>query len=112
MAVYFATKAYVLHFSEAINNEVQSNGVTVTALCPGATETGFQAAGALDDSKLFKGKKLPSGKDVAQFGYDAMMKGKAVVIHGFLNNILARSGGLLPRGIIVKITRMMLDKVK
>ena len=112
MAVYFATKAYVLHFSEAINNEVQANGVTVTALCPGATETGFQAAGALDDSKLFKGKKLPSGKAVAQFGYDAMMKGKAVAIHGLLNNILARSGGLVPRGIIVKITRMMLDKVK
>ena len=112
MSVYFATKAYVLHFSEAINNEVQHKGVTITALCPGATETGFQAAGALDDSKLFNGKKLPTGKTVAEFGYKAMMKGKAVAIHGFLNNILARSGGLMPRGIIVKITRMMLDKVK
>ena len=65
MAVYYATKAYVLHFSEAINNELSKAGITVTALCPGATESGFQQAAAMEDSKLVKGKKLPTSAEVA-----------------------------------------------
>src|SRR4029078_1460716 len=85
MAVYYATKAYVLHFSEAIATELEGTGVTVTALCPGATTSGFQAAANLGGSKLVKGNKLPTSKDVAEYGYRAMMKGKAVAIHGFGN---------------------------
>lgn len=110
MAVYYATKAYVLSFSEAIDNEVRDKGVTVTTLCPGATESGFQAAAAMEESALVKGKKLPSSREVAEYGYKAMMNGKTVAIHGFMNWILANSVRFTPRAIVVKITRKLQDK--
>ncbi|MFN8276648.1 MAG: SDR family oxidoreductase [Chitinophagales bacterium] len=110
MAIYYATKAYVLHFSEAVNNEVSDKGVTVTALCPGATESGFQAAAAMEESALVKGKKLPSSKEVAEYGYHAMMAGKPVAIHGFINAIMANSVRLMPRQLVVRVTRMFQDK--
>jgi short-subunit dehydrogenase len=112
MAVYYATKAYVLSFSEAVNNEVSDKGVTITTLCPGATESGFQAAAAMEESRLVKGRKLPSSKEVAQYGYAAMMKGKTVAIHGLMNWILANSVRFTPRSIVVKITRKIQDKAK
>jgi short-subunit dehydrogenase len=110
MAVYYATKAYVLSFSEAIDNEVRDKGVTVTTLCPGATESGFQAAAAMEESALVKGKKLPSSKEVAEYGYKSMMNGKTVAIHGFMNWILANSVRFTPRALVVKITRKLQDK--
>jgi hypothetical protein len=110
MAVYYATKAYVLSFSEAIDNEVSDKGVTVTALCPGATESGFQASAAMEESNLEKGKKLPTSKEVAEYGYVAMLKGKTVAIHGFMNWILANSVRFMPRALVVKVTRKMQDK--
>ena len=105
MAVYYATKAYVLSFSEAVNDEVRDRGVTVTALCPGATESGFMAAASLNGSKLFKGKNVPTSEEVAEFGYAAMMKGKTVAIHGFMNALMARSVGFFPRKAVVRVTR-------
>jgi uncharacterized protein len=110
MSVYYATKAYVLHFSEAISNELKNKGVTVTALCPGATESGFQSAAAMEESKLVKGKKLPTSAEVAAYGYKAMMKGKRVAIHGFMNKILANSVRFMPRGVVLAVTRKMQDK--
>ncbi len=110
MAVYFATKAYVLHFSEAISNELTGTGVTVTALCPGATESGFQSAAAMEESKLVKGKRLPSSADVAAYGYKAMMKGKVVAIHGWLNALLANGVRFAPRWLVLKMARSMQDK--
>ena len=110
MAVYYATKAYVLHFSEAIDNEVRAHGVTVTALCPGPTESGFQTAAAMEESNLVKGKKLPSSKEVAAYGYRAMMDGKTIAIHGFINYMLANSIRFLPRKLVVKVTRKLQDK--
>lgn len=110
MAVYYATKAYVLSFSEAIDNEVRDKGVTVTTLCPGATESGFQAAAAMEESALVKGKKLPSAKEVAEFGYASMMKGKVVAIHGNMNWVMANAVRFLPRSLVVKITRKIQDK--
>ena len=112
MAVYYATKAYVLSFSEAVDNEVRDKGVTVTTLCPGATESGFQAAAAMEESNLVKGKKLPTSKEVAAYGYAAMMKGKTVAIHGLMNRIMANSVKFVPRALVVKITRKMQDKAK
>jgi len=109
MAVYYATKAYVLSFSEAIDNEVRDKGVTVTTLCPGATESGFQAAAAMENSALVKGKKLPSSKEVAEYGYAAMMKGKTVAIHGFNNWLLANAVRFMPRSVVVKVTRKVQD---
>ena len=110
MAVYYATKAYVLHFSEAIANELKGSGVTVTALCPGATESGFQSAADMHESKLVKGKKLPSAKEVALYGYRAMMKNRTVAIHGILNYLMANSVRFAPRAMIVKVARAMQDK--
>ena len=110
MAVYCATKAYVLSFTEAVSNEVSDKGITITALCPGATETGFQAAGAMEESNLFKGKKLPSAKNVAEYGYTSMIKGKTVTIHGFMNYIMSNSIRFIPRAMVLKVSRKMLDK--
>ena len=75
MAVYYATKAYVLSLSEATNEELRGTGVTVTALCPGPTESGFQSAAAMDDSKLVKGRTIMSAATVAKIGVAGMAKG-------------------------------------
>jgi short-subunit dehydrogenase len=112
MAVYYATKSYVLHFSEAVDNEVRDKGVTVTTLCPGPTESGFQAAAAMEESNLVKGKKLPTAKEVAEYGYSSMMKGKTVAIHGMMNWIMANSVRFTPRALVVKLTRKIQDKAK
>jgi short-subunit dehydrogenase len=112
MAVYFATKAYVLSFSEAVNNEVSDKGVTITTLCPGATESGFQAAAAMEESNLVKGKKLPTSKEVAEYGYASMMNGKTVAIHGLMNWIMANSVRFIPRAIVVKVTRKIQGNTK
>jgi len=111
MAVYFATKAYVLSFTEAVSNEVSDKGITITALCPGATETGFQNAAGMEESNLFKGKKLPTAKQVADYGYISMIKGKTVAIHGIMNYIMSNSVRFSPRALVLKITRKILDKV-
>ncbi|MDD4967868.1 MAG: SDR family oxidoreductase [Paludibacter sp.] len=111
MSVYFATKAYVLSFSEAIANELKGTGVTVTTLCPGATETGFKAAASLEESNLFKGNQIASSKEVAEFGYSKMLEGKTVVIPGVMNNLLVQSVRFAPRNIVTSIARMKL-KVK
>jgi uncharacterized protein len=108
MAVYGATKAYVLSFTEAVANEVRDKGVTVTALCPGATTSGFQEAANMNDSNLFKGKKLPTSKEVAEYGYAAMLKGKPVAIHGTLNYLMANAVRLTPRALVVAMARKIM----
>ncbi|MDE3247352.1 MAG: SDR family oxidoreductase [Bacteroidota bacterium] len=110
MSVYFATKAFVLSFSEAISNELEGTGVTVTVLCPGATESGFQKAAALEESKMVKDRKLPGSAEVAAFGYRAMKKGKVVVIHGFMNALMATSIRFSPRPLVRKIVRRIQEK--
>ncbi len=112
MAVYYATKAYVLHFSEAIANELKDKKITITALCPGATESGFQSVAQMEESKLVKGKKLPSSRAVALYGYKAMMKGKTVAIHGIMNRMLANSVRFMPRKIVTAVTRNIQNKAK
>jgi uncharacterized protein len=112
MAVYFATKSYVLFFSEAIYNELQGTGVSVTCLCPGATESGFFKAAAMEESNLVKGKKLPTSKEVAEFGYKAMMKNKMTVIHGLMNTIMATSIRFTPRKLALAVVRKIQDKAK
>lgn len=109
MAVYFATKSYVLHFSEAIANEVAGKGVTVTALCPGPTESGFEKSAGMGNSVLFKGKKLPSSKDVAVYGYESMMQGKVVAVHGFVNRLLINLSRFAPRSLVVKMARRSVE---
>lgn len=109
MSVYFASKAFVLSFSEAINNEVRDKGITVTALCPGSADTNFHAV-VLDDPKLVNYRKMASPKEVAECGYRAMMKGKPVAIQGFKNSLMANAVRFFPRGFIVKMVRRIQEK--
>jgi hypothetical protein len=111
MAVYYATKAYVLSFSEAIANELQGTGVSVTALCPGPTTSGFQDKAAMNDSKLVKGKKLPTSKDVAEYGYAALMSGKTVAVHGAMNKMMAQSIRFTPRAVVRGLVRLMSERI-
>jgi short-subunit dehydrogenase len=110
MAVYYATKAYVLSFSEAIANELQGTGVTVTVLCPGPTASGFQAAAHLEESKLVAGKTLATSRQVARDGYRAMMAGKTIVVSGFSNKLVAQVPRLLPRRVVAKIVRRVQER--
>ncbi|MGH2642981.1 MAG: SDR family NAD(P)-dependent oxidoreductase [Chitinophagaceae bacterium] len=109
MSVYSATKAFVLSFSEAVNNEVKDKGVTITALCPGPTSTGFRTAAAMEKSGLFKDGKSAGAKEVAEYGYKAMMSGKPVAIHGIKNLFMARAANLLPHKIVINTTRKMME---
>ncbi len=106
MAVYYATKAYVLSFTEALSNELKGFGVSVTALCPGPTETGFSQRAGMGDSRLFRGGTMDA-RTVAQIGYRALMQGKPVVIPGLRNRLLAFSVRLAPRAAVTRITRRL-----
>jgi short-subunit dehydrogenase len=104
MAVYFATKAYVLHFSEAIANELAGSGVTVTCLCPGATATEFHKRANATAMRLL-GMGTMDARTVAEDGYRAMMAGKPVVISGFKNWVIAQSVRFSPRKMVTAIAR-------
>jgi short-subunit dehydrogenase len=109
MAVYYASKAYVLSFSEGIANELEGSGVTVTVLCPGPTTSGFQAAAKLEESKLMAGKTLATSRQVAEDGYRAMMAGKTVAIPGLSNKVLAQMPRFLPRRVVAGMVRGVQD---
>lgn len=103
MAVYYATKAYVLHFSEAIGYELKNKGVTVTALCPGPTATKFARAAKADAMGIFTSPDLPNADQVADYGFKAMMQGKPVAIHGIRNKLGLWSTRFLPRQFVTRI---------
>ncbi len=107
MAVYYATKAYVLSFSEALTEETRGNGVTVTALCPGPTASGFQAAAEMELSPLVANRKLPTSAEVAAFGVKAMERGDAVAIPGVMNKVMAESVRFSPRFVTRRIVHRM-----
>ncbi len=106
MAVYYATKAYVLFFSEALNNELEGTGVTVSALCPGPTTTDFQKRARMDGVRLVR-SGLMDAATVAEAGYQGLMKDKPVVIPGFKNSFLAFTVRFMPRNMVVRITRKL-----
>lgn len=107
MAVYFASKAYVLSFSEAIANELQGTGVTVTTLCPGPTESAFHQRTGMADTKLVKGKKMMDAATVAKIGYRGLMANKTIVIPGVKNRLQAELVRFIPRNIVTKLVRIM-----
>jgi short-subunit dehydrogenase len=111
MSIYYATKAFVLSFSEALSNELKGTGITVTALCPGPTRTGFQERANLEKSRLFS-LKVMNARTVALKGYKGLMKGKAIVIPGLFNKLLILSVRLSPRTMVAKITRWMQESRK
>lgn len=110
MAVYYATKAYVLSFSEAIANELRGTGVTVTCFCPGATLTEFQKRAKTESSRLFKTLQPMDAKTVAADGYRALMSGRTLAFSGFRNWLLAESTRFAPRKVVTAISRWIAEE--
>lgn len=106
-AVYCATKAYVLSFSEAIAEEASGTGVTITTLCPGATKTGFAKRANIENIRLFKSRVMEAS-EVAEIGYRALMKGSITVVAGIRNKLTAFSIRMTPRRIVTKISHYLM----
>lgn len=112
MSVYYATKSYVLSFTEGLHEELKGTGVSATALCPGPTISGFQEVANVSNIALMKAMKLPTSKDVAEFGYEALMADKAVAIHGFMNTVLAKTSSFVPRSVVRRLVMKLQEKRK
>jgi hypothetical protein len=106
MATYAATKAFVLHFSEALHEEAGAHGVTVTALCPGPVRTGFQDAAGLDAGSM-TAMAWSSVDDVVSQALSAVRRRRAIAIPGAMNRATATSVGLMPRFVTRRIAARM-----
>ncbi len=109
MAVYYATKAFVLSFSEAVSEELSGTNVTVSCLCPGPTVTEFQNRAGIRDTKMMNRNKFTvmTAEEVALTGYESLMKDKRTIIPGIINKAGAFSVRFFPRKLIAKITRSL-----
>jgi len=107
MAVYYATKAYVLSLSQALAEELSGTGVTVTCLCPGPTESEFHAVAGTDAQPLTATPLTMSASSVAEAGYRAMMRGKLVEVPGLHNKIGAQTIRIAPRRAVLKVVRRL-----
>ncbi len=107
MAVYYASKAYVQSFSEAVASELKGTGVTVTTLCPGPTKSGFQHEVRSEGSNLSRLNLLSSSEDVAKYGYKALQAGKEVAIPGFVNASLFKTAKIIPRKTTIQIVKKL-----
>lgn len=110
MAVYFASKAYVLSFSEAMGAELRGSGIRVTALCPGATQTGFGARAQGERSALFN-RRLATARDVARYGVRAMERGRRVAVPGLFNRFMAAGVRFTPRPVATALAGWMMREV-
>jgi len=106
MAVYGASKAYVLSFSEALAEELRGSGVQVTALCPGVTRTGFQARARVGRMRLVSGQAMTAQR-VAEIGYRALMRGRALVVPGLVNLLMSFSSRLFPRFLVRRVAHYL-----
>lgn len=111
MSIYFATKAYVLSLSEALNEELKNTGISITTLCPGPTETEFFKAAKMTSHKFAdpRSKLMMTSKEVAEIGYKSLMNSERVVVAGILNKITAFSTRFLPRPLLAKIAQQLLN---
>lgn len=112
MSLYYASKAYILSFSEAIANELKGSGVTVTALCPGQTKTCFQEV-VSNGAKTSENKinfNVGCPKEVAKYGYEAMQKGKIVAIPGNINKFLSKLPRFVSRRTATAVIRRIQEK--
>ncbi len=107
MAIYYASKAYVLSFSEAIAEELSGTGATVTCLCPGPVATNFQKRAHTDTSTMMRSPLLMDVREVARAGYEGMKAGKRLVIPGWKNRAAVEMLRLSPRGTTVKMVSKM-----
>ena len=110
MAVYYATKAYVISFTEAIANEVRNSPVTITCFCPGGTNTGFAKRAGNENTRVFKQFGAMSAEKVALHGYRALMEGRTLAISGAHNWILAQSTRFAPRKMVTAISRWVSEQ--
>ncbi|MGI6545091.1 MAG: SDR family NAD(P)-dependent oxidoreductase [Fastidiosipilaceae bacterium] len=102
MSLYYASKGFILSLSEAMAEELKGTGVTVTALCPGPTATGFEEAAGMTRSKMFSFVKPATAQSVAKHGYKAMMSGKVVELHGPQARLMNVGARLAPRALARK----------
>lgn len=107
MSVYYASKHYVLAFSEAISNELKDTGVSVTVLCPGPTNTGFQETAAMEKSRLLDWFRPVESRKIAEFGYDQMIKGKRVAVQGMSDKIFSVLVRFFPRSLVLHAVRFI-----
>jgi short-subunit dehydrogenase len=105
MSVYYASKAFVLSFSEALDEELRNTGVSVTCLCPGATATKFAETAGVGNSKLFATIGGTTAEQVALYGYEAMMKGERVAVVGTRNKIMVLGERFVPRNFVTRLSR-------
>ncbi|MGV6828150.1 MAG: SDR family NAD(P)-dependent oxidoreductase [Flavobacteriales bacterium] len=110
MSIYYASKAYILSFSEAIAQELKGTGVTVTVLCPGQTKTSFQETVSKQSSKNKINFNIACPKEVAKYGYKAMLKGKKVVVPGGFNKFLSQLPRVMPRNTAALIVKKIQEK--
>jgi len=105
MAVYYATKAYLLSWSEALADELRGSGITVTALCPGPTRSGFQAAAGIERSRMVNSPLMMDADAVAAIGLRGMRRGRVIVIPGLFNRLGVFATRLLPRSVTRAVVR-------
>jgi uncharacterized protein len=105
MAVYYASKAYVLSFSEALSEELRGTNIRVTALCPGPTATEFAAVSGMSKSKLLKQKSIiMSAATVARDGWNGLLRNERLVVPGVMNKLMVQSLRTTPRKLVTKIS--------
>jgi short-subunit dehydrogenase len=111
LAVYHATKAFVLSWSEAIAVELKETGVSVTALCPGPTDTDFFPKAGMEDTVAFQKGSVMAPQDVAKIGYDGLMSGELFVVPGMMNKVLTFARRILPEGVQAKMNEKQYESV-
>lgn len=113
MAIYYATKSYILSFSQAIANEVKGTGVTVTVFCPGQTKTRFQENVALKShSEISKSHWIVDAAIVAAVGYRAMQTGKTISVPGFANKLIVQLNRIMPRKTATSLVRILQENIR
>lgn len=110
MAVYYATKSYVLSFSRALAAELRGTGVIVTALCPGPVRTAFEVKSGMQNTRVLRWLRPMEAHTVARQGYRGMQRGRPIVIPGLLAKVLSLAGELPPRRIALEINRLLLSR--
>lgn len=109
-SVYGGSKAFVLSFSEAIANELKGTGVSVTCLCPGLTDTGFYKRAVGKDPRSNQRRWMMDAAEVAKVGYEALEKGKSIILPGFINKSIPIWVRALPRPWLLKFSRLVLER--
>jgi short-subunit dehydrogenase len=110
MAVYYASKAFVLSFSKGLALELEGTGVSVTALSPGLTESSFEQRAGAGETNLYRLFPQATAQAVARAGYRAMMRGRRAVVPGLVTKLLALAGELPPRAIALAVNRWLLSR--